>query len=329
MLLQKIPHFAFCIAFFSCTNPEPAENGKQETVNHKFLIPVPSFNSDSAYLYIKEQVAFGPRVPGTRAHENCASYLSEKLKSFGLDVIVQRGVVETYDKKKFNLSNIIAQYNIQNTKRILLCGHWDTRPFADRDEVNPEKPFDGANDGASSVGVLLEIARQLSISKPGIGVDIILFDLEDYGDQIGKTKDSWCLGSQYWGQHLHKPGYYAQYGILLDMVGGRNAVFPREGSSVVYAPSIVNKVWNIAKQKGYGQYFIDAETPQTTDDHVYINQLANIPCIDIVHYDTAKVDYMPCHHRHCDNMEIIDAATLKIVGQVVLEVLFSEVNAVP
>ena len=335
MLLSKnvcfslcIVHCALCIVT-SCTNPKTEEKQNPTSdIGHQTLT-TPSFNPDSAYQYIKEQVAFGPRVPGTKAHENCAKYLSEKLTSFGLEVIVQNGVVETYDKKKFNLSNIIAQFNPQNTKRILLCGHWDTRPFADRDLVNPAKPFDGANDGGSSVAVLLEIGRQLSVSKPDIGIDIILFDLEDYGDQSGKTKDSWCLGSQYWAQHLHKPGYYAQYGILLDMVGGKNAVFPREGSSIVYAPAIVNKVWGIAKEKGYGQYFIDAEAPQTTDDHVYINQLANIPTIDIVHYDVAKSDYMSCHHRHCDNLDNIDPFTLKMVGQVVLEVLFAEVNQAP
>jgi glutaminyl-peptide cyclotransferase len=270
---------------------------------------------------------FGPRVPGTKAHENCGKYLTDKLKSFGMDVIVQNAVAATYDGKKYSMSNIIGQYNLQNKKRILLCGHWDTRPFADRDSVNPTKPFDGADDGGSCTAVLLEVARQLSISKPGIGVDIVLFDLEDYGDQSGNTKDSWCLGSQYWAQHLHTPDYFAQYGILLDMVGGKNPAFPKEGSSIQYASSVVNKVWNIAAQAGYGNYFTNAETPATTDDHVYVNTLANIPCIDIVHYDISKMDYMPCHHRHCDNMENIDSSTLKIVGQVLLEVVFSEANA--
>lgn len=311
----------------SCTSPKTEEPSTTQQQVPKSIIPTPSFNSDSAYQYIKEQVAFGPRVPGTKAHANCAKYLSEKLKSFGMDVIVQNAVTTTYDLKKFNMSNIIAQYNTQVRKRILLCGHWDTRPFADRDSVNKDKPFDGANDGGSSVAVLMEIARQLSISKPGIGVDIILFDLEDYGDFTGKAKDSWCLGSQYWSQRLHRPDYYAQFGILLDMVGGKNAVFPKEGSSLTYASSIVNKVWSIAQQSGYSEYFIDAETRQTTDDHVYINELANIPCIDIVQWDVNKQDYMPCHHRHCDNLENIDPATLKIVGQVVLEVLFAEANA--
>lgn len=313
------------VFFSACNNSKTEQPVSEQPETPATKITAPSFNADSAYRYTKEQVDFGPRVPGTKAHANCATYLTQKLKTFGLDVIVQSGVATTYDSKKFTLSNIIGQYNPQLTKRILLCGHWDTRPFADRDSVNPTKPFDGADDGASCVAVLLETARQLSISKPNVGVDIVLFDLEDYGDQSGDTEDTWCLGSQYWSKNPHKADYYAQFGILLDMVGGKNAVFPKEGSSMHFAPAVVNKVWNMAAQAGYAQYFIAAETPPTTDDHVYVNTLANIPCIDIVHYDVNKRDYMPCHHRHCDNMDIIDPATLKMVGQVLLEVVFAEI----
>jgi len=328
MVNKKIlPAVFVTVAFFSsCTNPK---SGQPETKNQKpetLKLSAPAFNADSAYRFTKEQVDFGPRVPGTKAHEQCAKYLEEKLKSYGLEVIVQKDVVQTYDGKKHAMSNFIGQYNAAHSKRILLCGHWDTRPFADRDSIDKDKPFDGANDGASCVAVLLETARQLSISKPNIGIDIVLFDLEDYGDQSGNNPDSWCLGSQYWAKHLHKPDYFAQFGILLDMVGGKNPVFPKEGSSMKYASSVVNKVWGIAAQAGYGQYFTFSVTPETTDDHVYVNQLANIPCIDIVSYDIQKMEYMPCHHRHCDNMEIIDPSTLKMVGQVVLEVVFAEAN---
>jgi peptidase M28-like protein len=327
---KNLISFFIVVAFFiSCTNPktEQSETSNQKPQTRNPAVPAPLFNADSAYRFTKEQVDFGPRIPGTKAHEECGKYLEDKLKSYGLDVIIQTDVVTTYDEKKYTMKNIIGQYNTGSSKRILLCGHWDTRPFADHDSVDKDKSFDGANDGGSSAAVLLETARQLSISKPGIGVDIILFDLEDYGEQNGNKSDTWCLGSQYWSKHLHKADYYAQFGILLDMVGGMNPVFPKEGSSMKYASSIVNKVWNIAGQAGYGQYFIDGVTPETMDDHVYVNQFANIPCIDIVHYDIQKMEYMPCHHRHCDNMEIIDASTLRMVGQVVLEVVFSEVNA--
>jgi glutaminyl-peptide cyclotransferase len=322
-----IPVFIVVSCLISCTNPkpEPTSNLKPETLNPK--LSAPHFNADSAYRFTKEQVDFGPRVPGSKAHELCGKYLEEKLKSYGLDVIVQKDVVTTYDDKKYTMSNYIGQYNLKNSKRILLSGHWDTRPFADQDSLNPTKPFDGADDGASCVAVLLEIARQLFISKPNIGVDIVFFDMEDYGDQSRNNADTWCLGSQYWGKHPHKPDYFAQFGILLDMVGGKNPVFPREGSSMKYASSIVDEVWNIAARAGYKQYFTDEITGETTDDHVYINQLTNIPTIDIVDYDADRHDYKPWHHKHSDNMEIIDAATLKMVGQVVLEVVFSEVNS--
>lgn len=322
-----IGYCALCIFFFSCntseTNKQP-ESSKAEIKKPK--LNAPSFNADSAFSFVKTQIDFGPRIPGTKAHANCAAYLSSKLISYGMDVIVQNGIVTTYDKKKFDLKNIIAQYNLSNPRRILLCAHWDTRPFADRDSNNPSKPFDGANDGGSGVAVLLEIARQLNIAKPNLGIDIILFDVEDYGDQSGRTSDSWCLGSQYWGKNLHRPNYFAQYGILLDMVGGRDAVFPKEGTGMKYASGIVNKVWGIARQTPYSNFFSDTTTPETTDDHYYVNTLASIPCIDIVHYNTTTMDYMACHHRHCDNMDIVDASTLKAVGQVLLEVLFYELN---
>ena len=319
--------FILVAIFISCNNPKQKQHETNNTKPSAAKIQTPSFNADSAYRYTKEQVDFGSRVPGSKAHEKCGKYLEEKLKSFGLDVVVQTDIVTTYDKKKYTMSNIIGQYNKENKKRILLCGHWDTRPFADQDSVNNDKPFDGADDGASCVAVLLETARQLNISKPDIGIDLVFFDLEDYGDQNGNNPDTWCLGSQYWAKHPHVPDYFAQFGILLDMVGGKDPVFPKEGSSVHYASAVVNKVWNIAQQAGYGKYFIDPVISPTTDDHVYVNQILNIPTIDIVDYDPDRHDYKYWHHKHSDSMDIIDASTLKMVGQVVLEVVFAEVNA--
>lgn len=319
---------ALVLILASCSAPKQKKEDQSLEIITAPVIPSPSFNPDSAFKFTSEQVAFGPRIPGTPAHKKCAAYLVQKLESFDWNVQVQKGVVQTYDKKKFELANIIAQYQPSRPVRYLLCAHWDTRPFADRDTLNPDKPFDGANDGASSTAVLLEIARQISMHHPDIGVDIILFDIEDYGDKSGKVSDSWCLGSQYWSKNPHQPGYFARFGILLDMVGARNAVFPKEGTSLRYAPAIVNKVWTIAREKGFSRYFIESSIQETIDDHLYVNQLANIPCIDIVHYDVNTMDYMPCHHRHCDNMDIIDPETLFAVGQVVLEVLYSELNSV-
>lgn len=312
---------------FSCGSPDKSPEKSEETKISQPKIPTPNFNADSAYQHVKTQVDLGPRVPGSKAHEQCADFIIQKLRSYRWEVVEQKASARTYDGKSFNLKNIIGSFNIQNGKRIMLCAHWDTRPFADRDSVGQDKPIDGADDGGSGVGVLLEVARQVSISKPDVGLDLIFFDLEDYGQpqnsKFPENENSWCLGSQYWGEHPHKPGYYAQFGILLDMVGGKNAVFPMEGTSMYYAPSIVEKVWKAASGIGYSNYFVSDRTNQTTDDHLYINALASIPCIDIVHYDPAAKDYGTFHHRHSDNIGNIDPQTLKVVGQTLLEVVYS------
>ncbi len=318
------------VALAACGPEKPSTDGTAEVqqTESKPRIPTPDFNQDSAYAFIQKQVAFGPRIPGTKAHADCASWLEEKLKSYLPEVMTQKGTATTFDQKKYEIKNIIGSYNPQVSKRILLCAHWDTRPFADRDQgANLNKVFDGANDGGSGVGVLLEIARQLSIAKPDIGVDIVFFDLEDYGRPDESTfpemRDSWCLGSQYWARNPHKPGYFAQYGILLDMVGAKGAVFPREGASMNFAPAVVDKVWKTAERLGYGAYFINLQSNPITDDHIYVNQIANIPCINIIHYDTNNSDFFSHHHKVSDNMEQIDPKILKIVGHTVLEVLFN------
>lgn len=284
--------------------------------------PTPQFNADSAYSYIHKQVGFGPRVPGTSSHEKCADYLTTMLQSFGFELIEQNATIQVFDKKQFILKNIIASYNPDAQSRILISSHWDTRPWADRDIENTDKPFDGANDGASGVGVALEIARLIALTPPSIGIDIILFDLEDYG--TGGDEMSWCLGSQYWAKNLHKPNYYANYGILLDMVGAPNAIFPKEKKSVEMASFAADKVWRVANELGYGNYFL-SETRDFVgvDDHVYINK-GGVPCIDIIEYNMNTGGFGDYHHTHKDNMDVIDKNTLKAVGQTLLEVIYRE-----
>ncbi|MFY9309006.1 MAG: M28 family peptidase [Bacteroidia bacterium] len=285
-------------------------------------VPAPDFNADSAYAFVKAQVDFGPRVPGTAAHAKCADYLVAKLKSYGLETSIQKGTVQTFDKKQFSLKNIIASFKPDAQSRILICSHWDTRPWADEDTKNADKPFDSANDGPSGVGVAMEVARQISKTQPNVGIDIIFFDLEDYG--TSGNNESWCLGSQYWSKNLHKPNYYANFGILLDMVGGPNALFPKEKTSVDYASSAVDKVWKAAADIGYGNYFSpQVKTFVGIDDHVFVNK-AGIPCIDIIEYNQATGGFGDYHHTHKDNMDIIDKNTLKAVGQTLLEVIYNE-----
>jgi Zn-dependent M28 family amino/carboxypeptidase len=294
-------------------------------------VEVPSFNADSAFNFIAEQVAFGPRVPNTPGHIACADYLIEKLNSYCDTVIVQEAQLTAFDGSVLNSKNIIASLKPLRAKRVMLCAHWDTRPFADQDTENKNVAIDGANDGGSGVGVLLEIARQFSLNKPDIGVDIILFDSEDYGQpnesDYPRMEHSYCLGSQYWSTHLHKPNYFAKYGILLDMVGGKNAVFTQELASTTFAPQVVKKVWNTAAKLGYGNTFQFQKTNLIIDDHLYINNLApgRVPTIDIIEYNPVTESHFYEHwHTHDDNLENIDKNTLKAVGQTVLHVVYNE-----
>ncbi len=217
----------------SCNNSVKKRSDRKEAKTKNIIVP-PKFDADSAYAFVEKQVNFGPRVPGTEAHSNCANWFVQKFKEYGAVVEVQNFKARTYDRVTRNGKNIIASYKPEEPKRILLMAHWDTRPFADHDD-DPEKqnqPIDGANDGGSGVGVLLEVARQLSMKLPDVGVDIVLFDLEDWGPpsdmQIAYNEGYWALGSQYWSQNPHKYGYTAAYGILLDMVGAEGAEFRRE-----------------------------------------------------------------------------------------------------
>ena len=317
-----------CFIFSCKTEKKEKPESPVETPPQKTVI-VPEFNADSAYAFIEKQVAFGPRVPNTAAHVAAGDYFIKKFKSYNAEVMVQPANVRAFDGTILKIRNIIASYNTDMEYRVLLCAHWDTRPFADQDTVRINKPIAGANDGGSGVGVLLEIARQLSEELPNVGVDIILFDGEDYGQPENSNfpyvEDSYCLGSQYWSRTPHKPGYRANYGILLDMVGGKDATFTMEQVSMQYAPFVMEKVWNTAGRIGYGNYFVFQRTGPIVDDHFYINKIARIPTIDIIHYDpTTRSKFFRHWHTHGDDMDIIDRKTLKAVGQTVLTVIFNE-----
>ena len=297
-------------------------------------VDVPPFNADSAYHFVQRQVAFGPRIPNTKAHQQAGNYFIEIFKRYGAQITVQEFQQKNFDGSVLNLKNIVASFNPEKTKRILLAAHWDTRPFSDKDPQKPSATFAGANDGASGVGVLLEVARVLHNGKlPEVGVDIIFFDGEDWGEREGEQQthplpdglqEWWCLGSQYWARNKHKPNYSAYYGILLDMVGAKNAQFHREGYSMEFAPSIVRKVWGHAQRLGYAHVFINKNQPDVTDDHLFVNTIARIPMINIVHYEPGTGFFGDFHHTQKDNMEIISAETLGIVGTTVLNVIYHE-----
>jgi len=289
-------------------------------------VAAPIFNPDSAYFFIKKQVDFGPRVPNTEAHRKCAAWLVSEFKRHGMTVIEQKFQAPHYKGTTFNGINIIAQYKPEVPRRILLAAHWDTRFHADQDTKDQNKPILGADDGGSGVGVLLEIARLLQEQPIDIGVDLVLFDAEDQGNDANDGQDhskTWCLGAQHWSKNLHKPGYMPLFGILLDMVGGANPKFQKEGVSMQAAPGIVEKVWTTAASLGYGNVFVPEIGPSVTDDHYFVIVNARIPMIDIISRPGgSKSGFVPHWHTHNDNMNAIDKNTLRMVGEVVTAVLY-------
>jgi hypothetical protein len=306
---------------FSCHSNTSQEESQNNTAATNKPASIAPFNADSAYGYVQKQVAFGPRIPNTPAHDDCAAWMIAEMRSFADSVSVQRTPLSTHGKT-YRCINIIGHFNPKSATRILLLAHWDTRAFADADKKTRDQHFDGADDGASGVGVLLEIARQLHRKAPAIGVDIFFTDVEDAG--LEGDDSSWGLGTQYWSRKAKASGYRAQYGILLDMVGGKGAHFYRGGFTKQYAGPQSTMVWNVANNIGYSDYFryTDLGDVRITDDHVFVNQITGIPTMDIIALQ-GNGDFMPWHHTVNDNMSIIDKNTLKAVGQTVLQVLYT------
>ncbi len=335
MIVQK-RLFAICyigiIILVQACGGETKKEAPEETSAAK--VAAPAFSAEKAYEQIAAQVNFGPRIPNTEPHAQTEAYLIAELEKAGAKVQTQKFEAQTYDNELWNLTNIIGSLFPEKKKRILLAAHWDSRKIADKDSERKNMPIAGANDGASGVAVALEILRTIynAPSKPNVGIDVIFFDGEDNGEPNGTRVKSptgdgswWCLGSQHWSKNKHEAGYSAYYGILLDMVGAENATFHMEGYSLKYAPSVVNKVWRIADEIGYGQYFVPTEVATITDDHYYVNKYAKIPMIDIIPYDPLSDQFFPdYHHTHKDNMDIISHETLMAVGQTVLQVIYEE-----
>jgi len=293
---------------------------------------VPDFNADSAFYYIERQVAFGPRVPNMASHRRAAEWLTQTLKRFADTVIVQPARVRASDGTILNIQNIIASFDPENPERVLLCAHWDTRPWADHDPnpANHWMPIAGANDGGSGTAVLLELARQIALAgqRPEVGIDIILFDAEDYGEHesvSGRVEDSWGLGSQFWARNPHRRNYRALYGVNVCMVGAQGARFLHEGFSRRYAMNIIRKVWSAAHKLGFQEFFPNQEGGYIINDHYYVNRILNIPTINIIHQEQGNRHvFFPQWHTMDDDMDVIDRATLKAVGQTLLAVMFGE-----
>lgn len=319
------------IAFFSlvsCSNNERVTVSQANAPAAQQKI-VPSFSADTAFAAIAQQLEFGPRVPGTKAQTDCAEWLQKELQRFGAQVSVQQSTVVAYDGTRLPCINIVGSYNPDAKNRILLMSHWDSRHVADADS-DPDKrnqPVPAANDGASGVGILLEIARQAGLKQPNVGIDIFLTDAEDYGapdDWKGSHDEKyWALGTQEWCKHPHIDNYQATFGILLDMVGSGQATFYREYYSDRYASDVVNLVWQTADKLGYRNLFVNRSGAGITDDHLFVNQMRHIPTIDII--DTrmhGDGTFYPYWHTTEDTLDKISKETLQKVGNVLMQLLY-------
>ena len=313
----------------ACGTTKKSQGEEQKAVSIAFC-------ADSAYAFCAAQCQYGPRTMNSVAHEECGQWIAEKFRQYGFDVELQRADLKGYDGTILKSTNIIAKSQKPEAKsqkpRILICAHWDSRPWADNDpdSANWRKPVMAANDGASGVAVMLEIARLLQQNdSASVAVDFVCFDAEDWGTpqwENDSDGDSWALGAQYWAANCPKQiANSYQYGILLDMVGGQSARFYQEYFSMKYARNIVEKVWQAASAAGYGSYFPAKDGGGVTDDHLPVNEKAGIPCIDIInHYpDCEQSNFGPTWHTINDDMQHIDKNNLQAVGQTLIQLLFS------
>jgi glutaminyl-peptide cyclotransferase len=273
----------------------------------------PKFDGKEAFDCLMDQCDLGPRNPGSEGHERCKKYLLDKLRQYTNLVKTQEFVYQdTSQNTKLELTNIIASFYPEKKQRILLCAHWDTRPFADRDPDSSlrEKPILGANDGGSGVAVLLEMARVISEKKPKWGVDIILFDGEDYGPEGELEK--FCLGSKYFAKNKGK--YKPEFGILLDMIGDEDLNIYKEGYSTRYAKEVVDSVWGTARRLKI-DCFHDSTKYFIYDDHIPLLKVG-IPCIDLIDFD------YPYWHTTQDTPDRCSAESLQKIGEVLIEILY-------
>ena len=331
--MRRVFPIFLLVLLVACEGKKPSGQSPQPKSN----VVIPEFNADSAFAFVKAQTDFGPRVPLSTAHELCCEWLVTKLSTYADTVMVQDFRTRLFNNQGIDGKNIIASFHPKATKRIILCSHWDSRPYADHDadEANWNHPIDGANDGASGVGVLIENARCFH-NQPlpeKLGVDIIFFDLEDYGprhDQAEQYYDDrrnyWALGSQYWSAQHHVPGYQANYGILLDMVGATEPNFMKEYYSQGYAAWLSNKVWRLAQDLGYRESFVNELGDPISDDHLPMNEIAGIPTIDIIDLrpESSNRSFPGNWHTLEDNIDHIDKNTLGMVGNVLNHLIYQE-----
>lgn len=341
--IRYIFYLTLLLAVAACNN------GKT-VVTDETPLAGPTFNEDSAFAFCEAQCTFGPRTMNSSAHDECEAWIIQRFTQYGCEVTTQKADLTGWDGTVLRSTNIIARHNPTAKRRILICAHWDSRPWADNDPdtTNWKQPVIAANDGASGVAVMLELARSINAfaSKNAdsigvdtvrldVGIDFVCFDAEDYGTPSWAdrqdSEDTWALGAQYFARNL--PSTTARgggdtdvpyaFGILLDMVGGQGARFYHEGLSKHYAPEVLQKVWQAAQDAGYSALFTPQDGGTVTDDHKPLNE-AGIPTIDIIPYypDCEQSAFGPTWHTMQDDMEHIDRSTLKAVGQTLVQFLY-------
>lgn len=315
----------------SCEEDKPQDAADQNTTNTSVPATVdttglPVFSGQGAYDYVAKQVALGPRNPGSPGAKKAITFYMEEFGKYADNVEAQEFTHEGYEGEKLNLTNIFASFNPNSGTRILLCAHWDSRPRADwdPDSTKHDMAIPAANDGGSGAGVLLELARMFKENPPPIGVDIVLFDGEDYGDTRIDNVDQYFLGARYFSRNI-PTGYRPAFGILLDLVGDRDAEFAKEGISMQYASGYVNALWNAAQQMGLTRFKQRMGSP-IQDDHMILNEIAHIPTLDIIDADLvghkSSDPRRKYWHTHKDDMENIGAATLEEVGKLLVYTVY-------
>jgi len=318
-----------CLLLSACNGGGGQQQPSQTTPSVDYSqVSVPSFDGDSAFLFVSDQLAFGYRHPGTKGHSLCAYYLEQCLHRWCDTVVVQPFLTTLWDGQQVEGLNIIGSLAPERDQRVLLAAHWDSRQWADHDldTNNWHRPLLGANDGASGVAVILELARIMSSMPPDVGVDFVLFDVEDQGipEWAGRYEDNtWCKGSQYWAQNPHRMFYSAQYGILFDMVGTDQPRFTKEEISMNFAPGLMDKMWRCAASLGYGNVFVDDLSGSILDDHLYVNQILRIPMIDVVQ-NSKECSFYKHWHTVNDNLDAVNKQSLSIVGNVTMKVIYGD-----
>jgi len=271
------------------------------------------FDGEAALRYVQEQVAFGPRIPNTDGHRRTGDWIQAHLARTADSVEVQAFAHVTADGDTLHLRNFIGRFRPDVRERVLLLAHWDSRPHADqsRNLAEQELPVPGANDGASGVAVLLGVADVLAATPPSVGVDLLFVDGEDYGTFTmpdGGLGPDVLLGSRHYAATLADADV-PLYAVLFDMIGDADLQIYQEGNSVSRAPEVVDRVWNAARDLGYGDVFQPTARYTLTDDHVPLLD-RGVRAIDVVDFD------YPPWHTVTDTPDKVSARSLKIVGDV-------------